>query len=116
MDFEKLVLPWPPKELQPNARIYRLTKAKFVRVYRETCWALAMSAPHPVVTETMHLKVTFSPPTLQARDLDNCLAAIKAGLDGVADAWKVNDRAFRPITIDIDNKKNNCVVLELMKS
>jgi crossover junction endodeoxyribonuclease RusA len=33
------------------------------------------------------------------RDADNCLAAAKAGLDGMADALGVNDRHFQPITI-----------------
>lgn len=41
----------------------------------------------------------FYPPH-SGYDLDNCLAALKSGLDGMADGLKVNDRMFRPITID----------------
>lgn len=116
MTFISLVIPWPPKELQPNARVHRFAKARAAKSYRHDCWVLAMTVPRPEPAERMHLKITFSPPTKQARDLDNCLAAIKSGLDGVADAWKINDRAFRPITIDMNDEKNNCVVLELLKS
>jgi crossover junction endodeoxyribonuclease RusA len=42
----------------------------------------------------IHLDIEFVPPNKRAHDLDNCLAAIKAGLDGVADAWGVNDQRF----------------------
>jgi crossover junction endodeoxyribonuclease RusA len=38
-------------------------------------------------------------PDKRHRDADNCLAAAKAGLDGMADALGVNDRHFQPITI-----------------
>jgi crossover junction endodeoxyribonuclease RusA len=31
------------------------------------------------------------PPDRRHRDLDNLLASIKAGLDGLADVWKVDD-------------------------
>jgi crossover junction endodeoxyribonuclease RusA len=34
------------------------------------------------------------------RDLDNCLAAAKPQIDGIADALGVNDRRFRPILVD----------------
>ena len=32
-------------------------------------------------------------------DADNCLAAAKAGMDGLADALMVNDRMFNPIQV-----------------
>jgi crossover junction endodeoxyribonuclease RusA len=42
----------------------------------------------------IHLDIEFMPPNKRAHDLDNCLAAMKAGLDGIADAWGVNDQRF----------------------
>ena len=42
------------------------------------------------------LTITFYPPDKRHRDADNMVASIKAGLDGVADALKVNDRRFLP--------------------
>jgi len=108
-----LVLPWPPKELSPNARVHRLVKAKAAKAYRHACRALTKEAK--LVPAGMHLKITFVPPTRQPRDLDNCLASIKSGLDGVADALGLNDRAFRPITIDMAENVGGMVVIELLK-
>lgn len=45
--------------------------------------------------------IIFHPPDKRHRDLDNMLASIKYGLDGIALAWGVNDKDFKPITIDI---------------
>ena len=91
-----LILPWPLKELHPNARVHRMQKAKAAKQYRAACYALAKQSK-PLKG---HLMILFYPPNRQPRDLDNCLAAIKSGLDGIADAWQVNDREFRPLTID----------------
>jgi crossover junction endodeoxyribonuclease RusA len=38
----------------------------------------------------------FCPPDKRKRDLDNLLARMKAGLDGLADALGVDDTIFRP--------------------
>ena len=46
------------------------------------------------------LSIVFVAPDGRHRDLDNCLAAAKAQIDGIADAMGVNDRRFRPILID----------------
>lgn len=63
-----------------------------------------------------HLKITFYPPTKANRDIDNCLASIKAGLDGIADGLAINDKFFRPITIDFGetDKNNPRVVIEIL--
>ncbi len=47
----------------------------------------------------IRLTITFVMPDKRLRDTDNCLAAAKAGLDGMADALGVNDRQFQPVTI-----------------
>jgi crossover junction endodeoxyribonuclease RusA len=91
-----LTIPWFPAELKPNSRVFRLKKALAAKKYRQACYLLAKG--HPPMSG--HLKIVFYPPDRRARDLDNCLAAIKSGLDGVADAWAINDRLFRPLTID----------------
>lgn len=49
---------------------------------------------------TIPLSIVFVAPDGRHRDLDNCLAAAKAQIDGVADGLKVNDKRFRPILID----------------
>jgi hypothetical protein len=52
-------------------------------------------------TANVPLSITFHPKTKKTPDLDNCLSWCKHGLDSVAKAMGVNDRQFRPITIDI---------------
>lgn len=54
--------------------------------------------------KNIHLTIIFYPPDNRRRDLDNCHAAIKSGLDGMASALGVDDRVFRPITLDFGEK------------
>lgn len=87
-----IVLPWPHKDLSPNARVHRMAKAKVAKEYRAACRWLAASERIDDMAAQLHLSITFCPPDARHRDLDNMLAAIKAGLDGIADAIGVDDR------------------------
>jgi len=90
-------LPWPPKELSPNAKLHWAKKAKFTKSYRHTAWALSLEAKLRASKEGLiEMDITFYPPDKRHRDYDNMVASIKAGLDGLADALQVNDRQFRP--------------------
>ncbi len=89
-----IVLPYPANALWPNKRPHWSAKAKAVRTYRH--WAkmatLADNTRPPVVGR---LIVTLCPkPRGPVPDADNISAAIKAAQDGVADAYKVDDRTF----------------------
>lgn len=46
------------------------------------------------------LSIVFIAPDARLRDLDNCLAAAKPQIDGIADALGVNDKRFRPILLN----------------
>lgn len=92
-----LTLPWPPSCLWPNAkrRSHWSKYAGPTKAYQKTCWALALAAgaarrndPAP------HLSLTFNPPDRRSRDLDGMLGAFKTGLDGIANALRVDDSAF----------------------
>lgn len=94
----QVTLPWFPKQLSPNANHHWGTKAKYKRIYRTECWAQTRDALGLVDLRgdfPVTLTITFVPPSKRHYDLDNCLAAIKSGLDGVADALQVNDHRFR---------------------
>lgn len=86
-------LPWPPKELSPNARLHWSKLAKAKKAYRETC-AWHAKAQGVVALEACkpHISLTFFAPTKRAYDLDNALARMKAGLDGLADVLGVDDK------------------------
>ena len=99
-------LPWPPKELSPNARVHRMARARVARTYRQDCgWATveALGGIYrcPRLTGSdLELIAEFRMPDKRWRDADNLLASIKPGIDGVCDATGINDKAFRRVTVD----------------
>ena len=90
-------LPWFPKQLSPNAREHWATIANYKKRYREVCWASTKDAVgNAALPESgeINIRIDFYPPTNRKYDVDNLLASIKAGLDGVAQALKVDDSRF----------------------
>lgn len=93
----EISLPWPPKELSPNSRNHWAVVARAKRIYRTECWALTKEVTKGLAligNYKVPVEITFYPPSKRHYDLDNCLASMKAGLDGVADALQVNDHRF----------------------
>jgi crossover junction endodeoxyribonuclease RusA len=89
-------IPIPPPPLWPNARVHYMGKARAVRRYRGLCHILALAAGNQAnwgpAAQTATVKATFFLPS-RKRDPDNCIAALKAALDGLADAGIIaNDR------------------------
>lgn len=87
-----LTLPWPTKALSPNARVHWAVLAKAKKGYRFAC-AMTARQQGAVKMNAERLKVhlRFLPPDRRARDLDNCIASMKSGLDGLADVLGVDD-------------------------
>lgn len=99
-----LTLPWPPKELSPNARKHWRGLAKAKKAYRDACRVETLLQCRPGylrLPERMHLTMDFVPPDRRKRDRDNLVASMKAGLDGVADALGINDERFAVLTVRI---------------
>jgi crossover junction endodeoxyribonuclease RusA len=96
-------LPWPPSSLSPNARPHwsKLYKAK--REYRHACWGTALSQPQQelVPEGPLHIELHFVPPNRREHDRDNLVARMKSGLDGLADALKINDKRFTTLTANM---------------
>jgi crossover junction endodeoxyribonuclease RusA len=99
----RIELDFPPAILFPNR-----SKGKHWGVmhkpkveYRETSYWLTKKqvGGWQHAGGDLHLTLTFYMPDKRHRDADNCLAAAKAGLDGMASALGVDDRHFQPITI-----------------
>lgn len=99
-----VTLPWPPKDLSPNARVHWSKKSKAAKAYRMACFALAHEAGIRGVpfTGRIHLWLDFYPPDRRHRDDDNMIAAFKSGRDGLADALSVDDMRFvcHPMVMD----------------
>ena len=90
-----ITLPWPSKELSPNARKHWAQLAKAKAFYRHACSTTAMTQGlKKINAQALHLDITFYPPSRRRYDLDNCLASMKSGLDGIADVVGVDDSTW----------------------
>ena len=91
-----LILPWPPAVLSPNKRVHWAVRNKAVKSYREEChWLTKASGIRIDWDGIVHLWITMCQPDRRHRDDDNCIAAFKAGRDGVAQALGLDDKRFR---------------------
>jgi crossover junction endodeoxyribonuclease RusA len=89
-----VVLPWPPKGLQPHAKGHWRPKAKATKAYRAEARKRAEAVgvardPGAVLTITCH------PPDRRRRDCQNMPSQLKAAIDGIADAMGCDDKGFR---------------------
>ena len=84
-------LPYPPAVLNPNRKVHWGKKHKAFQAYKADCYMLAKQHPR-----RMEFSVDFYPPDKRKRDIDNAIASFKAGMDGMAQAWGVDDSQFKP--------------------
>lgn len=111
----KIILPWPDKQLTPNAK--RRKHWSSYRVAgnddREKARLLTFSAMSRAgffqkdfpVADSIPLTIRFVPPDRRHRDDDGMIGAFKHMRDGIALALKVNDRRFRPVYEIADPEK-----------
>lgn len=115
----QIKLPWLDMSLMPNrknGRHWGGTQAAKVKA-RDTAYWMTKQALTPGVqlTGPLPLIITYYAPDGRHRDLDNLLAASKSVIDGIAQAIGVDDKHFKPITIDAcrDYKKRGFVMVEV---
>ena len=61
--YDRLTLPWPPKELSPNYAGHWAPQASAKKKYRFAVWALALQAKWKVPEEgKIRLEIEFYPP------------------------------------------------------
>lgn len=109
-----ITLPWPPSALSPNARGHWSIKARHAKSYRRDSRILCMAQGlRQMTAEALSLRVTFNPPDRRGRDLDNMLASIKSGLDGIADATGVDDSRWTISLTKGEPVKGGAVVIEV---
>lgn len=93
-------LEWPPRELHPNSRPHYHVRAQAAKAYRlQACYAAMAEGPVLEAKTGLTASIEFYPPDRRKRDLDGMLASVKAGLDGISDAYSINDYEINPITI-----------------
>lgn len=111
----RIVLPWPTSDLSPNARGHWAIKARAKKAYRAACAAQARSQGLTRMdAERLHLKITFVPPNRRARDLDNLLASLKSGLDGLCDVLGVDDSKWSIEISKAEDRIGGFVEIEVM--
>lgn len=87
-----LTLPWPPSILSPNARAHWTKVSKAKKSFRAAwAWTAKEQGAKRLTADALAVALEFFPPDRQHRDMDNMLASIKAGLDGLADVLGVDD-------------------------
>lgn len=112
--MNEVKLPWPPAGLSPNDRLHWAKKALAAKRYKHTCWALALEEKVSAKWDgPVHLWVTFAPPDRRHRDMDNMIASIKSGLDGLAMALKVNDSRF-VLHLNVSTLRDGCVLVNIL--
>lgn len=72
-----------------------MQKAMAAKAYRtQAHWIAKAAQVHAPERGEIVLRVTFNPPDRRRRDLDGMFSAVKAGLDGIADALAADDYRF----------------------
>lgn len=106
-----ITLPWPPKELSPNARCHWAVKARAFKTYRLDCWA-AFAGFRKLLAGRSSFAVTFHPPSKRRHDIDNCFASIKAAIDALAQITGIDDSEFQFTIAKGEPRKGGQVVIQ----
>jgi Endodeoxyribonuclease RusA. len=104
-----LILPWPSRDLHPNARVHWSRRARAAKSARRAADALAREAGWcrmELPAGRLHLWIDAYPPDRRRRDTDGVLSSLKSALDGIADALGVDDRRFVPHPFLHDEPRN----------
>lgn len=93
----KIIFPWPPRELSPNARPHWAVKAKAAKIYKQDCDWLCVSAGWGGEYQGaagVNLAITFRPKSKRRQDLDNMLSSIKPLIDSLSWWTTIDDSKF----------------------
>ncbi len=109
-------LPFPHKLLWPNGSVgnrhAKVREAKKHRGWACTATQEAMGRAGGFMPSAITIHV-HAKPRGPLPDKDNCIAAAKSSLDGIADALKVNDRDFPEPKIAFSAERDGRFVVEL---
>lgn len=96
----ELILPWPSRDLHPNARVHWGRRSKAAKAARSaaTLYALATGWRPGLFPGDgpIHVWIDGYGTDRRRRDADGLLSSLKPALDGIADALGIDDRRFVP--------------------
>ncbi len=94
-----IALPWPHKDLRPNARPHWAEKAKAVKQARAlagwTANEIGIRRGDPDIPSALKVTAVFCPPSRRRFDDDNMLSSCKSYFDGIADAIGIDDSKWQ---------------------
>lgn len=95
-----VTLPWPHKDLWQNTGAHWAAKGRATaKARRDAFYAAKAATCFRAVRDAKctgyALSFDFCPPNRRRRDIANAQAAMKAAIDGIADALGVDDSTFR---------------------
>ena len=89
-----VTLPWPHSDLWPNSRTHWSVLARHRKAAHRAAWVLCLDAGAP--KGPARLTVKLHPPRKPGRtNVDGCIGALKAAVDGIAQALGVDDSELR---------------------
>lgn len=100
-----LVLPWPPRILNPNVSKHWSQHARAKARFRAACAFQARAqGVGRMQAQRLRVRLSFVMPDRRVRDDQNLIAAMKSGLDGLADVIGIDDSKWHvthdPISYD----------------
>lgn len=114
-DRLEIDLPWPSRDLHPNARHHWTVKAHATRAAKAGAWALTnIAGGRNLRWPAARYDIAYAPPNRRAHDEDGVIASLKASLDGIASAMGVDDRTWRiGVVTRLDPVKGGAVRITL---
>jgi len=110
-----IILPWPPKELNPNWTGKLRDKLRAKKQYKHDCfWETERQLDRKIDgSGKVPVQIEFYPPDRRGRDDDNMIGAFKNGRDGMTDAMKINDKMLKPSYSVCEPVKGGKIVVRL---
>lgn len=102
-----VTLPWPPSALSPNgSHGHWAPRARAKKAYRHACYVAVLEQDAlPPEGDRFDVLLSFCPPTRRKLDRDNLVARMKSGLDGLAEAWGVDDSQFVRVAAELGDQE-----------
>jgi len=95
MNSHTVYLPFPSKNLSPNARPHWAKLAAAKKAYKLACgWKATADGLRTIDADALDVMLTFYPPDRRHYDLDNLISRMKAGLDAISGVVGIDDRHF----------------------
>lgn len=109
-------LPYPHKALWPNGRAHRAAKGRETKKHRQWAYAAALGDATRPAKPVRLLVTVYGKATGPLPDEDNVSAACKAYQDGIADAYRTDDSAFKAPRIQFAERvKGGAFVITLLE-